>query len=237
MDLILLIETSTQVCSVALSDGPDLIAIRESDEPNIHASHVALFIDEVSRESGVKLNKLSAVAVSKGPGSYTGLRIGVSSAKGLCYSADIPLISVSTLRSMTSGLVERLKAEGKKIPADSLFCPMIDARRMEVYNGLYDTGLELVRAIRAEVIQASSFSEELERNPVWFFGDGAEKCRPLLGNNPHANFIQDFTPSARFMIPLAYKKYQGSRFEDTAYFEPFYLKDFIPGLPRIKGLR
>ena len=237
MPFILNIETSTQVCSVSLSAVHDLIAIRESNEPNVHASHVALFIDEVIRESGVPLQDLAAVAVSKGPGSYTGLRIGVSSAKGLCYSADIPLISVSTLLSMTAGLIASLMNEGKDIPADSLFCPMIDARRMEVYNALYDVRLKQVRTVCAEEIDEGSFQDELANHPVWFFGDGSEKCRPLLGNHLHANFIHDFKPSSVFMIPLAYEKFQQGQFENVAYFEPFYLKDFIPGLPKVKGLR
>jgi tRNA threonylcarbamoyladenosine biosynthesis protein TsaB len=227
MTNILHIETATQVCSVALSSGNELVLLKESNEKNNHSASLTVFIDEIMKAAGLPYGSLDAVAVSMGPGSYTGLRIGVSAAKGICFAIDKPLIAISTLQAMAAG------AE-KGTP--SLLCPMIDARRMEVYNALYNNDLTTFREIRAEIINESSFNEELSNQQVWFFGDGAAKCKTLLENHPNARFIDDFQPSAVHMINLANEKYFRSEFEDVAYFEPFYLKDFIPGIPKVKGL-
>jgi len=194
------------------------------------------------KTAGMPFSALDAVAVSMGPGSYTGLRIGVSTAKGICYAVDKPLIAVGTLQSMAAGaLIEVESLQGTPsltTPSQPiLLCPMIDARRMEVYNGLYDTNLRPARNIRAEIITESSFAKELDQNQVWFFGDGAEKCMPVLGSHPNARFINDFQLSASFMVRLADEKFQKNEFEDVVYFEPYYLKDFIPGIPKVKGLR
>jgi len=229
---ILHIETATQVCSVALSSGNELLLLKESNEKNNHSASLTVFIEAIMKAAGMAYGSLDAVAVSMGPGSYTGLRIGVSAAKGICFAIDKPLIAVSTLLSMAAGVKKGMKSLGTPI----LFCPMIDARRMEVYNALYNTDLTTFREIRAEIISETSFNEELTNRQVWFFGDGAAKCKPSLENHPNSRFIDDFQPSASHMISLALEKFTHSIFEDVAYFEPFYLKDFIPGIPKVKGL-
>ncbi|MFO7614854.1 MAG: tRNA (adenosine(37)-N6)-threonylcarbamoyltransferase complex dimerization subunit type 1 TsaB [Bacteroidales bacterium] len=233
MPRILHIETATQVCSLALSERGQLKFLRESSQKNIHSSVVTVFIEEMMRESGWPFISLDAVSVSMGPGSYTGLRIGVSTAKGICYALDKPLIAIGTLQAMAAGMAGM---ESLPTGTPSLFCPMIDAKRMEVYSALYDQGLHPVREILAEIITEESFTEELRDHTVVFAGDGAAKCKPLLQNHPNAVFLDDFRPSAKFMIPLAEEKFRRQQFENTAYFEPFYLKDFIPGIPRVKGL-
>lgn len=236
MATILNIETATQVCSVALSANGSILHIRETSEKNSHSSTITVFIEEIMKITGLPFSALDAVAVSMGPGSYTGLRIGVSTAKGICYAIDKPLIAVGTLQSMAAGMLKKLKDNNEHLPSGTLLCPMIDARRMEVYNGLFDTDLKLVRVIRAEIIIESSFAAELDQHQVWFFGDGAEKCSPMLGNHPHARFMDDFQLSAAYMVSLAEEKFNRLEFEDVVYFEPYYLKDFIPGIPRVKGL-
>jgi tRNA threonylcarbamoyladenosine biosynthesis protein TsaB len=203
---------------------------RESREKNIHSSIVTVFIDEVMKECGLSYRDLDAVVVSKGPGSYTGLRIGVSTAKGICYALDKPLIAINTLEAMAAGMLKGTPS----LPV--ILCPMIDARRMEVYNALFDTDLNCVRETKAEIIDENSFSEMLTDHILVLAGDGAEKCKALLGNHPNVRFIDDFFPSAINMVLPAEKKFQAAAFEDIAYFEPFYLKDFIPGIPKIKGL-
>lgn len=227
MALILHIETATPVCSVALSENGALLQLRETTEKNSHSAVVTIFIEEVIKASGKTFNELDAVAVSMGPGSYTGLRIGVSTAKGICYAIDKPLIAISTLQAMAAGVRKGM---------ESLLCPMIDARRMEVYNALYSSDLSVYREIRADVITSESFRDELEKFKVQFFGNGAEKCRPLLESHPNAVFPSDFSVSAAHMISLAEEKYTRMEFEDVVYFEPYYLKDFIPGVARVKGL-
>jgi tRNA threonylcarbamoyladenosine biosynthesis protein TsaB len=225
---ILLIETATQVCSIALSIDGVAMHLRESNEKNVHSARITLFISEVMELASLTYQDLDAVAVSMGPGSYTGLRIGVSTAKGICYAVDKPLIAINTLQSMAAGM----PSPG----TPSLLCPMIDARRMEVYTALFTPDLEVYRETKAEIIDEKSFAAELENYQVWFFGDGAEKCKSVLGNNPNAHFVDDFQISSAFMSALAEDKYRKSDFEDVAYFEPFYLKDFIPGKPKVKGL-
>jgi tRNA threonylcarbamoyladenosine biosynthesis protein TsaB len=233
MPRILNIETATQVCSVALSDSGRIEQLRESREKNAHSTVITVFIDEIMKASGLDYSMIDAVAVSMGPGSYTGLRIGVSTAKGICYALDKPLIAISTLEAMAAGMRIEMASQ---LPASALLCPMIDAKRMEVYCGLYDLSLHLEREIKAEIITGSSFSAELADHEILFAGDGAQKCRPVLGNHPHAIFLDDFQPSATHMAALAEEKFIQRSFEDVAYFEPYYLKDFIPGIPKVKGL-
>lgn len=234
MPLILNIETATNVCSVALSDGADTLAIRESHEKNIHAAKVTTFAEEVCLEAGIRLRQLTAVAVSMGPGSYTGLRIGVSTAKGFCYALGIPLISVSTLQSMALGAAQ---LPGKEISGqDVLFCPMIDARRMEVYTALYDLRNIEKRKVEALIIDENSFHDERKDFRIYYFGDGADKCRDILDKNGMV-YVEGITPSARTMAYISSARYTKNEFENVAYFEPYYLKDFIAGKPKVKGLR
>lgn len=237
MAIILCIETATSVCSVALAKDNTLIAFRESYEKNAHASLVSVFIDEIIREAGINFKDLDAVAVSKGPGSYTGLRIGVSTAKGLCYALDIPLIAISTLRSMAAGMSKILTDQMDLVSPNSLVCPMIDARRMEVYSALYDLENREVRDIKAEIIEENSFEDYLSKHRICFFGDGAQKCNGILSEHINIRFDRRVLPSSIHMINLAFQRYKEKQFVDVAYFEPFYLKDFIAGKPRVKGLR
>jgi tRNA threonylcarbamoyladenosine biosynthesis protein TsaB len=231
MSTILNIETATQVCSVGLAIDGKIAAIRESSEKNIHASRTTIFIGDVLKEAGIAYRDLSAVAVSEGPGSYTGLRIGTSVAKGLCYSLDIPLIAVSTLEAMALGAAEQMTGGG-----DDLFCPMIDARRMEVYCALYKKDNEKVREVSAEIVDENFLSDISAGRKVWFFGDGAQKCREVLAGRTELQFLDSVKPSAHYMAPISHRAYLENEFADTAYFEPFYLKEFIPGKPKIKGL-
>jgi tRNA threonylcarbamoyladenosine biosynthesis protein TsaB len=237
MAYILCIETATSICSVALSFENSLIAIRESDTKNAHSSLVTQFILDVVEESKISINQLDAIAISKGPGSYTGLRIGVSSAKGLCYALEKPLISISTPRSMASGMIQKINKKFPTISVDNiLLCPMIDARRMEVYDALYDLDNREVRAIEAEIIEKGSFDNYLKNFIIYFFGDGSVKCKNLLGHKKNARFDVQILPSASYMIPIAHERFTSGNFEDVAYFEPFYLKDFVAGKPKVKGL-
>lgn len=225
MSNLLLIESGTNVCSIALAKEGKVIGIKESTDEKAHASQLTSFIDQLVKETGLSISSLDAVVVSKGPGSYTGLRIGVSAAKGICYAADKPLISISSLDSMVYGAISNYKS----IMADNsidLLCPMIDARRMEVYTALYDKSLNKIKDTEAVVVDETTFKSVLNNHKILFFGNGALKCREII-NNPNAIFIDNFTPSAQFMIPLAIKAVEGSFFEDVAYFEPYYLKDFV----------
>jgi tRNA threonylcarbamoyladenosine biosynthesis protein TsaB len=239
--LILHIETATQVCSIALSRGGKILGLKESDAKNSHSSVLTVFMDEVIKTAGVVLSDLDAVAVSKGPGSYTGLRIGVAAAKGLCYALDKPLIGIPTLQAMGCGMrdagcgIGSTGLDENNLP--HLFCPMIDARRMEVYCAIFDGNGNEIRETRAEIVDENSFNEYLGKNRIVFAGDGSLKCRPLLNNHPHAVFAENFQTSAKFMISLSEEKYSQMKFEDIAYFEPYYLKDFIAGKPRVKGLK
>ncbi|MDR1153832.1 MAG: tRNA (adenosine(37)-N6)-threonylcarbamoyltransferase complex dimerization subunit type 1 TsaB [Bacteroidales bacterium] len=221
--LILHIETSTELCSVALSRGNQCLAVRENSEGRNHAVLLTPFIDDLLNANRISVDRLDAVAVSSGPGSYTGLRIGLSTAKGLCYGGNIPLISVSTLQAMSMGFTRQ-----HGVPASALMCPMIDARRMEVYTALYDKDGRQVENISAEIITEQSFVQRLNQRPIYFFGNGAAKCRATM-THPNAVFPEGFAHSAAYMIQLALQAYNEKRFEDTAYFEPFYLKDFIAG--------
>jgi tRNA threonylcarbamoyladenosine biosynthesis protein TsaB len=219
--MILQIETATTVCSVALANRGEVVAFKEINQRNVHAEVITVFIDEILKNAGLKYKQLDAVAVSSGPGSYTGLRIGVSTAKGLCYALDKPLIAVETLEAMARGII----ANG--VDKDVLLCPMIDARRMEVYTALFDAEGNRVQPTTAEIIDENSFATQLANSKILFFGDGAPKCRETLSGNTNAIFIDDFANSAVHLTAKAYQKFQAGEFEDVAYYEPFYLKDFL----------
>jgi tRNA threonylcarbamoyladenosine biosynthesis protein TsaB len=239
--VILLLETATHICSVALSDKNDLIAIKETGIKNSHSSVITVFINDLISIAGISLSSIDAIAVSEGPGSYTGLRIGVAVAKGLCYSLDKPLIAIPTLQSMAIGLQSAYLNSGKDQtrftqPAGALFCPMIDARRMEVYCAIFDLDGHEIRDTQAEIIDGDSFSGFLEDHIIVFGGEGAGKCQDYLGSRANAYFINHFQASAEFMIKPANKKFSVQDFEEIAYFEPYYLKDFIAGKSRVKGL-
>lgn len=221
MALILQLETSTISCSVALSLDGNTIAVKELAERNIHAGYLTLFIEDVVAQCGKTLRDIGAVAVSMGPGSYTGLRIGVSTAKGLCYALDIPLIAINTLQAMTVGFMSLYNDQSV------LFCPMIDARRMEVYAAVYNSQLDELLPVEARIIDENSFSDLLQNQNIVFFGDGAMKCQEVLAGNPTAIFVPEFLNSAKDLSSLAALKYDRKEFEDVAYFEPFYLKDFL----------
>lgn len=238
MALLLCLETATRICSVSLFHDHKMLSVRESDVQNIHSAKLTVFIEEVLKESGTLYHELDAVAVSMGPGSYTGLRIGVATAKGLCYSLGKPLVAVPTLQAMAFGMAGYeafLPVNAKASPV--LFCPMIDARRMEVYCGLYDQENREVREVKAEIIDENSFSEFLQKQIVVFGGDGAGKCREVLGGHPNAVFAGNFGASALFMHQIVRRRMAAGQLEDVAYFEPFYLKEFVAGKPLVKGLR
>ncbi len=240
MPLILHIETTTRACSVGLSDDGEMLALRESlDRQYSHSSTLTVFMEEVLRETGKNPGDLQAVAVSKGPGSYTGLRIGVSAAKGFCYALDIPLIAVDGMKALTIVVIQHLEEQQHSIsPAaiEARFCPMIDARRMEVYYSLFRHDLSTLQKTKAEVIDENTFTKLLENYKVVFFGDGAAKCRSVI-KSCNAMFVDGIWPSARGMIDEAEQKFALGDFADTAYFEPFYLKDFVAGKPKVKGLK
>ncbi len=231
MARLLYIETATKVCSVAISDGDRLVGIRENTVAYSHAEMLSPYIEELIKEHQWEYKDLDAIVVSKGPGSYTGLRIGVSSAKGLCYSLEIPLISLGTLQSMANGMRSMIKEDGTAI-----ICPMIDARRMEVYSALYDLNNKEIRGTEAQIIDEDSFSGLFKKHTIYFAGDGADKCKEIFTNQPHAKFLDDFQISSKYMVEIANKKFENKEFEDVAYFEPYYLKDFIAGKPKVKGL-
>ena len=231
MALILNIDTATQVCSVALVKDGKTIMLKESSEKNSHSSVLTLFIDEIMNKTSTKYEQLDAVAVSKGPGSYTGLRIGVSSAKGLCFALDIPLISVSTLQAMAFGVSQKMKQKSKE---DTFFCPMIDARRMEVYDAFFDVNNKMVRDIQADILDENYFDKYKET--VYFFGDGAAKCKDLFSHKENIKYLAGVNASAKNMGEISEQKFLNKDFEDVALFEPFYLKDFIAGKPKVKGL-
>jgi tRNA threonylcarbamoyladenosine biosynthesis protein TsaB len=234
MALILNIETSTQVCSVSLSMDGVTTGIKESHTKNSHAELLTIFAQQLISDQGLEFKNLDAIAVSKGPGSYTGLRIGVSTAKGLCYSLDKPLIAISTLEAMAAGMIRSMNTSDI---SNTIFCPMIDARRMEVYSALFSSDISMLRKIEAQIIDENSFKNELESNILVFGGDGAEKCKEILGDNKNAIFLDNFFPSSDYFGRLSEDKFLKGKFEDVAYFEPFYLKDFIAGIPRVKGLK
>ncbi len=235
---ILLIETATQICSVALAVDGKVAARRESDTPNAHSTRLSVFIDEVLKECSLTPRDLDAVCVSAGPGSYTGLRIGVSTAKGFCYALGIPLLSVPTLLSMAA-LYYRQHPDYQ-----GLVCPMIDARRMECYTMIVQGErlkvkgeMEILRDTSADVIEVGCFDEWLDRGVVTFVGDGAEKTKEILGTHHNARYDNTFRLSAEGMLELAEARLKAGKTEDVAYFEPFYLKDFVAKKSVVHGLR
>jgi len=221
MALILHIETSAKNCSVALSQNGELLFNKVDTAGSSHSVQLGLFVDEALKVVEGTGKKLDAVAVSSGPGSYTGLRIGVSLAKGVCYALDIPLIAVPTL-DLLADEVRRTKI----LPKEALICPLVDARRMEVYTALYDANCTMLHPVSAVIVDETTFAQELEKHPIWFVGDGAEKCSTII-HSENADFDGQIVPLAASMLPLAEKKYQEQTFEDVAYFEPFYLKNFV----------
>lgn len=239
---ILLIETATQVCSVVLAADGRVVARRESDVPNAHSTRLSVFIDEVLREAGLAPRDLGAVCVSSGPGSYTGLRIGVSTAKGFCYALGIPLVAVPTLLSMAA-LYYRRHPDYR-----GLVCPMIDARRMECYTMVVDARSAdggvctkdtpvILCDTQADVIVPGIYDQWLDRGEVMFIGDGAAKTREVLGKHPNARYDDGFVVSAEGLTDLAAQKLAARQTEDVAYFEPFYLKDFVAKKSIVHGLR
>ncbi|MCE1198643.1 MAG: tRNA (adenosine(37)-N6)-threonylcarbamoyltransferase complex dimerization subunit type 1 TsaB [Marinilabiliales bacterium] len=229
MAVILCIETSTEVCSVALSADGLVQSIREDKSGRNHAQLLTLFVEEVLKEADLTFRDLAAVAVSGGPGSYTGLRIGVSTAKGICYGASLPLITLSSTVTLAHHVIQ-LQSEKGLLTDDMLFCPMLDARRMEVYAAVYDHQGEIIRDISAEIIDHTAYADLLATHPIYFFGNGADKCRQIL-RHPNAIFLEKITASAAYLAGPSLRAFQNRQFADLAYYEPFYLKDFIATLP------
>jgi tRNA threonylcarbamoyladenosine biosynthesis protein TsaB len=227
--MIICLETATNLCSVALIDNAGLVSLKESNELKSHAALLTVFAEEILKNQGIKASDLDAVAVSKGPGSYTGLRIGVSVAKGIAYGASIPLIGIETTHSMFWGMKQNKLLSESAI--NSLFCPMLDARRMEVYYAIYDSTGKKIKDISAEVVTEDLFSDIPESQQIIFFGDGAKKCKDII-NHKNAIFAEDFRISAAHMHRPVFQAFSENNYEDVAYFEPFYLKDFITTVPR-----
>ena len=224
MAYILNIETATTNCSVSLSNKGETLVLKEDYNSNYsHAERLHIYIDEVLKKANISLNDIEGIAISKGPGSYTGLRIGVSAAKGLCFALDIPLISIPTLESLT----HQIKTES------GVIIPMLDARRMEVYSAVFDANNHQIRETQAQILDENSFNEYLEEGKVFFIGNGVAKTKELI-THENAIFVEGKLPSANNMSKLAYQKYKKSDIEDVAYFEPYYLKDFIALKPKSK---
>ncbi len=227
MSCILHIETSTSACSVAVSeDGQNVFKKEDLNGPS-HAVSLGVFVDEALSFADNHAMPLDAVAVSCGPGSYTGLRIGVSMAKGICYGRNLPLIGLQTLQVQCVPVL----LYHEELPDDALLCSMIDARHMEVYAAIYDRALKPLRDIAADIVNEDSYAEFLDKHPVYFFGDGAAKCKGNI-KHPNARFIDGIRPLASMMQPLAEKAIAEKDFKDVAYFEPFYLKEFVAGTPK-----
>ena len=234
--MILCIETSTAVCSVALVEDGNVIALKESLDGQNHAEKITLFIDEIMKEAKVAYKDLDAIATSMGPGSYTGLRIGVSTAKGFCYAMEKPLIAVDTLAAMAHGFISQQSTVTSHQTLSTVYCPMIDARRMEVYSAFFNEKLERISETESLIIDENSFMEMKQNAHLYLFGDGADKLASLFENDEKINVIEKFHCSAAYMARLADEAFKNKQFVDVAYFEPFYLKDFVPGLPKVKGL-
>ena len=228
MACILHIETSTNVCSVAVSeDGQCIFQQEERGERGAGAERLGIMVDEALSFTDNHAIPFDAVSVSCGPGSYTGLRIGVSMAKGICYGRDLKLIAVPTLEL----LCEPVLLRQPEMEEDALLCPMLDARRMEVYAALYDRSLKTVREVRADIVDADTYKQWLDEHPVYFFGNGAQKCMETIGH-PNAHYLEGIEPQAKWMQPLAERRFLNEQFEDVAYFVPFYLKDFVAIKPK-----
>lgn len=218
--LILHIESSSTVCSVALSNNTDLIDCKELDNGYTHVENLHVFIEQLLSENNISASQLNAISVSSGPGSYTGLRIGYSAAKGLAYALNIPLIAIDTLQAMCVSAKNNVNISAN-------FCPIIDARRMEVYCAVYDSNLNNIKPTSALIIDDTSILQFETHTPIYFFGDGMPKAKELLSKLKNVHFLDSIKPSAKAMIKLAYDKYQTQGFENTAYAEPFYLKEFF----------
>ena len=226
MSCILNIETSTEACSVALSqDGMTIFNQEDLNGPS-HATQLGVFVDEAISFADSHAIPIDSVAVSSGPGSYTGLRIGISMAKGICFGRGIPLIAIPSLKILSVPILLN-----HDIPENALLCPMIDARRMEVYAAIYNRSLIAIRPIAADIVDEHSYQEYLDNGPVYFFGNGALKCKSKI-NHPNAYFIESIVPEAKWMFPLAEKANVNKEYEDVAYFEPFYLKEFVATKPK-----
>ena len=226
MSTILHIETSTDVCSVAVSEDSQVIFQQDDHSGPNHAERLGTMVDEALSFTDNHAIPFDAVAVSCGPGSYTGLRIGVSMAKGICYGRDLKLIAVPTLELLCVPVLLR------EIPEeDALLCPMLDARRMEVYAGIYDRALKPVREISADIVTEETYKEYLDQRPVYFLGNGAQKCMETI-HHTNAHLIEGIEPLAKWMQPLAERRFLNEQFEDVAYFVPYYLKDFVAKMPK-----
>lgn len=236
MAIILNIETSTEVCSVSLAQNGETLFLKESTEGLNHSELLTVFIEDLFHENNLKLEGIDAVAVSMGPGSYTGLRIGVSVAKGICYGLDKPLIGIGSIDAIGDYVARNISEFLDAASEELIVCPMIDARRMEVYTALYNSHGNSMQAVSAEIIDEESFAEVLAKQAVLFCGNGAEKCKSKLSHS-NALFEGPVKTSARFMQNLAETKYKNKEFEDVAYFEPFYLKDFVATIPKNKVLK
>lgn len=232
MAVLLCLETSTTVCSVSLSNDGAILAQRKMETPNSHAQTLTVFIDEVMKECNMAYPTLDAIAVSEGPGSYTGLRIGVSTAKGLCYGLSIPLIAISTLQTMAHQLIH---THNQELSSNVVLIPMIDARRMEVYSAHFNIIGEMTRGVEAEIIDELSYQELLSNQQILFFGNGAEKLKETI-ISANAIFVDGIIPLANDMVKLATQKFEVKDFVDVAYYEPFYLKEFMVSLPKKKVL-
>jgi tRNA threonylcarbamoyladenosine biosynthesis protein TsaB len=227
MERIILIETSTALCSTALAEDGAIVSYKESSAPKAHASLTAVFIQDMLSERGLTIADCDAVCVSMGPGSYTGLRVGVSTAKGLCFGSRKPLLAVGTLDTLAAQAYAEAEADGNY----RFIIPMVDARRMEVYTAVFENGVQITETAPA-IIDENSFSDLLEQGPCLFIGDGAGKCADAI-KHPNAHFLQCW-PKASSMLAPAMKAYKEKRFEDVAYFEPFYLKEFVATVSKKK---
>lgn len=223
---ILQIDTATETCSVSISSDGQVVGQIDAVEPNLHASKLTVFIDQLLQDLQLTYANLKAVAVSMGPGSYTGLRIGVSTAKGLCYALDIPLLAVNTLESIYEGYVK-----SKEVKANDIFIPMLDARRMEVYMAVYNGKGDLVEPTKAEIIDSDSFVRFVDYQ-VYIFGSGAGKLADTFAEHSHIHIDQTYKHSSAWMTKVAYEKFNEQAFEDLIYFEPFYLKEFVATTPK-----
>jgi len=230
MSYILHIETSTNVCSVALSKETQILATRHESKDKTHANLLTVYIEEVLAEARITAQQLAAVAIGKGPGSYTGLRIGTATAKGICYAADCKLIAVETLDAMTWAVATLPEYEKYRKPS-TLLCPAIDARRMEVYTTLYDLNFNKIQNLEAKIIDENSYSAFFDKHEILFFGTGAEKISNVITNR-NAIYVLDYEIAATHLVERAFTAFQNNQFEETAYFEPLYLKDFIASIPR-----
>jgi tRNA threonylcarbamoyladenosine biosynthesis protein TsaB len=231
MAKILCIETTTEVCSVAIAENGKVADLREDQSGLNHSRLLTVFVDELLKANNLSMDNFDAVAVSEGPGSYTGLRIGVSAAKGLCYGAGIPLIAISPLRAMAASVVENPNALGIELNPNDWLVPMIDARRMEVYRAIYSANMENVTAVEAVIVDTQTFSNVLNEHRLLFFGNGAAKLKTFIDHS-NAVFVDGVGTSAAHMAPLAEACFEMKKFVDMAYFEPFYLKDFVATIPK-----